>query len=134
MSDLIERRAAIKAIEKMKDSSGKGDIAGFYNTIIDNVIDKLKNLPPAQPEPMWTPVIEDEELPENEYVLISKKPTKISGSKWCVAIAIRTADPRSGKIQWRDSGFGVIPDDKVLAWMPRPKPYEEERDGDQDTN
>lgn len=76
----------------------------------------------------WIPV--SERLPEDEYVLISKKPTKISGSKWSVAIAIRTADPRSRKIQWRDSGFGVIQDDKVLAWMPLPEPYKGE--GEQD--
>jgi hypothetical protein len=86
--------------------------------------------PSAQPELMWIPVSEEmpenEEIPENEYVFISKKPTKISGSKWSVGIAIRTADPRSGKIQWRDSGFGVIQDDKVLAWMPLPQPYKAE--------
>ena len=69
-----------------------------------------------------------ERLPEEEYVLISKKPTKLSGSKWSVAIAIRTADPRSRKNQWRDSGFGVIQDDKVLAWMPLPEPYKERRE------
>ena len=69
----------------------------------------------------WIPC--SERLPENEYVLISKKPTMISGDKWSVAIAVRMADPRSGKIQWRDSGFGVIQDDKVLAWMPMPIPY-----------
>lgn len=71
----------------------------------------------------WIPV--SERLPEDEYVLISKKPTKISGDKWSVAIAIRTADPRSGKIQWRDSEFGVIQDEKVLVWMPLPAPYKE---------
>ena len=60
---------------------------------------------------------------EDEYVLISKKPTKISGDKWNVTIAIRTADPRSRKIQWRDIGFGIIQDDKVLAWMPLPPVY-----------
>lgn len=71
----------------------------------------------------WIPC--SERLPEDEYVLISKKPTKILGDKWSVAIAIRMADPRSGKIQWRDSGFGIIQDEKVLAWMPLPEPYEE---------
>lgn len=79
----------------------------------------------------WIPC--GERLPEDEYVLISKKPTKISGSKWSVAIAIRTADPRSRKIQWRDSGFGVIQDDKVLAWMPLPEPYQE-KDGEQESH
>lgn len=76
-----------------------------------------------EPDCKWIPVTE--RMPEDEYVLISKKPTKISGDKWSVAIATRTADPRSGKIQWRDSGFGVIQDDKVLAWMPLPEPYKE---------
>ena len=77
----------------------------------------------------WIPVTE--RLPEDEYVLISKKPTKLSGSKWSVCIGIRTADPRSRKIQWRDSGFGVIQDDKVLAWRPLPEAYKE--DGDEET-
>ena len=76
-----------------------------------------------QEQDRWIPVTE--KLPEDEYVLISKKPTKLSGSKWNVAIAIRTADHRSGKIQWRDSGFGIIQDDKVLAWKPLPEPYTE---------
>ena len=86
-----------------------------------------ETLKDAQPEPHWIPC--SERLPEDKYVLISKKPTKILGDKWSVAIAIRTADPRSGKIEWRDSGFGVIQDDKVLAWMPLPEPYQE---GEQD--
>ncbi len=76
---------------------------------------------PSRDDAEWIPC--GERLPENDYVLISKKPTMISGDKWSVAIAIRMADPRSGKIQWRDSGFGVIQDDKVLAWMPLPTPY-----------
>ena len=80
----------------------------------------FKNNPTIEPEQRWISC--SERLPEDEYVLISKKPTKILGSKWSVVIAIRTADPRSGKIQWRDSGFGVIQDDKVLAWMPLPEP------------
>ena len=78
-----------------------------------------------QEQDRWIPVTE--RLPEDEYVLISKKPTKLSGSKWSVGIGIRMADPRSGKIQWRDSGFGIIQDDKVLAWRPLPEPYTEEK-------
>lgn len=81
----------------------------------------IENAPEVLPEPTWIPV--SEKLPEENYVLISKKPTKLSGSKWCVTIAIRTVDPRSGKIYWRDIGFGAIPDDDVLAWMPLPEPY-----------
>ena len=77
-----------------------------------------------QEQDRWIQVTD--RLPEDEYVLISKKPTKLSGSKWSVGIGIRTADQRSGKIQWRDSGFGIIQDDKVLAWKPLPEPYTEE--------
>ena len=77
----------------------------------------------AQPEQQW--ILCSKRLPKEEYVLISKKPTKISGDKWCVTIAIRTADPRSRKVNWRDIGFGVIPDDNVLARMPLPEPYQE---------
>lgn len=88
--------------------------------------ERIANLVESMPtiQDRWIPV--KERLPEDEYVLISKKPTKLSGSKWSVAIAIRTADPRSGKIQWRDSGFGVIQDDKVLAWRPLPEVFKGE--------
>ena len=48
--DLIERRAAIDALEATKDKSAKGDIGCFYNTIIQNNIDALKSLPSAQPD------------------------------------------------------------------------------------
>lgn len=87
----------------------------------DKALDSAISTLEKQDQDRWIPVTE--RLPEDEYVLISKKPTKLSGSKWSVGIGIRMADPRSGKIQWRDSGFGVIQDDKVLAWRPLPEPY-----------
>lgn len=145
MADPIDRQMAIDALwkalyeyedetEKQFIESDELDIGDWmqHRIFVQNMSDidrqTILNLAPAQTEQRWIPV--GERLPENEYVLISKKPTKISGSKWSVTIAIRTADPRSGKIQWRDIGFGVIQDDKVLAWMPLPKPYKEERDAD----
>ena len=116
--DLISRKAAILQLSHNKCGNEEWDIA------VQHDIETITQLPSAQPEQRWIPV--SERLPEDEYVLISKIPTNISGSKWSVAIAIRTADPRSRKIQWRDSGFGVIQDDKVLAWMPLPQPYKAE--------
>lgn len=92
----------------------------------------LKELKQRRAEQRWIPV--SERMPEDEYVLISKIPSKISGSKWSVAIAIRTADLRSRKIQWRDSGFGVIQDNKVLAWMPLPGPYKERKNETDNSN
>ena len=50
MSDSISREAAIDTLESGKDKTAKGDIGGFYNAIIQNDIDKLRNLPSAQPE------------------------------------------------------------------------------------
>lgn len=130
MDDLISRQTAIDAMCKLMKSWFGGDTKDEQ----EEIKWIINHLPPAQLEQQWIPT--SERLPEpedgymeDEYVLISKKPSKISGSKWSVTIAIRTADPRSGKIQWRDSGFGVIQDDEVLAWMPRPKPYQE---GNQD--
>jgi hypothetical protein len=99
------------------------DVLANRPTERDSLILAVRKAFDALEKQRWIPC--SERLPEDEYVLISKKPTKISGSKWSVAIAIRTADPRSRKIQWRDSGFGVIQDDKVLAWMPLPEPYQE---------
>ena len=122
MDDLISRQQAIDKFQSWIDSLDPN--SRLYNadvSLLRRCIVELKKLPSAEPEQRWIPC--DEQLPEEEYVLISKKPTKLSGSKWCVAIAIRMADPRSGKIQWRDSSFGVIQDDKVLAWMPLPERY-----------
>ena len=48
--DTISRRAAIDTLESGKDKTAKGDIGGFYNAIIQNDIDKLRNLPSEQPE------------------------------------------------------------------------------------
>ena len=136
--DIIYRQAAINELTENKEmiNAVLDSLTLDYNTRrnqeqrrgqIDEDIETIKALPSAEPEQRWIPV--SEKLPEDEYVLISKKPTKLSGSKFCVGIGIRIADPRSGKIQWRDSGFGVIQDDKVLAWRQLPTPY---REGEQD--
>ena len=50
MADTISRQAAIRFLKKMKDPSAKGDIVRFHNAIVDNIIVKLKSLPPAQPQ------------------------------------------------------------------------------------
>lgn len=102
-------------------------VKGYLTDIIpmENYSEVEEIMEALESEPNWIPCSEGG-VPEDEYVLISKKPSMLSGNKWCVGIGIRMADPRSGKIQWRDSGFDVIQDDKVLAWMPRPIPYKTE--------
>lgn len=119
--DAISRQEAVKEAKELFDS-GECYADKFC------IISMLNSLPSVHVQPgRWIPC--SERLPEENYVLISKKPTKLSGSKWCVTIAIRTADPRSGKICWRDIGFGAIQDNEVLAWMPLPEPYKKEGEG-----
>lgn len=129
MAEYIEKQAVIDVIDEY-DFEFPNYMERFVTELRDAMKADIKHdieaLPSAQPEQRWISV--SEKLPEDEYVLISKKPTKLSGSKWSVGIGIRTADPRSGKIQWRDSGFGIIQDDKVLAWRPLPEPYEAEEE------
>lgn len=126
LADECRRKANIERNDYMdlKDLAAEhGQLADWLNEL-KVLREKIQKLLEKQEKDGWIPVTE--RLPEDEYVLISKKPTKVSGSKWSVTIAIRTEDPRSRKIQWRDSGFGIIQDDKVLAWRPLPEAYTEE--------
>lgn len=50
MRKLIDLDTAIDTVKAMEDKSGKGEIAGFYNAILERVIDKLNDLPSAQSE------------------------------------------------------------------------------------
>ena len=50
IGDTISRQAAIDALERSKDKTPTGYIPEFYNTIIQNDIDKIKSLPSVQPE------------------------------------------------------------------------------------
>ena len=123
--EAIER--ALELLPQMRDSewiTAVGQVTAIYTDEAKEVFNTAISALEKQEKDRWISV--SERLPEDEYVLISKKPTKLSGSKWSVGIGIRMADPRSGKIQWRDSGFGVIQDDKVLAWRPLPEPFQEE--------
>lgn len=125
MSDLISRQAVFDALIEKGQNSKRYKLGENWELNLPEIIEAINAIPSAESEQKWIPC--SERLPEDEYVLISKIPSKISGSKWSVDIAIRTEDPRSGRIQWRDSGFGVIQDDKVLAWMPLPEPYRGDR-------
>lgn len=70
----------------------------------------------------WIPV--SDRLPEEGHdVLITKEPFKIKGYEQNVIIAERSADPRSGKIEWWSPEFGTLTDKSVLAWMPLPEPW-----------
>lgn len=71
----------------------------------------------------WIPC--NDKMPEiGRDVLISKKPFNILGFEQRVVIGKRQYDPRSGKPEWW-SGYGVLEDKVVIAWMPLPEPYKE---------
>ena len=73
----------------------------------------------------WIPV--SERLPkEGHDVLITKEPFKIKGCEHEVIRAKRSADPRSGKIEWWSPEFGALADKTVLAWMEKPEPWKGE--------
>lgn len=113
MSDLIDRQAAINSPVTMV-SDGFDWIPAYH----------IKGLPSAQPQPRWIPVTE--RLPEEgRDVLITKESFKIRGYEQEVIKAKRSADPRSGKIEWW-SEFGTLTNKAVFAWMPMPEPYKEE--------
>ena len=50
MADLIDRQAAITALERTKEKDPKGDIACFYNTITDNKIAVIEAQPSVDAE------------------------------------------------------------------------------------
>ena len=52
MKDLISRKAAIAALRRKLDINAKGEIGGFYNTIIRNNIECIELLRPADAVPV----------------------------------------------------------------------------------
>ena len=48
--DIISRKQAIRKLQKKIDKKAKGDISGFYNTIVQNDIETIKELPSVQPK------------------------------------------------------------------------------------
>lgn len=91
----------------------------------DRFIAGIKRLPSVTPKQRWIPC--SERLPKERHdVLITKEPFKIKGYEQEVIKAKRSADLRSGKIEWWSPEFGTLTNKAVLAWMPLPKPYKAE--------
>lgn len=119
--DVISRQAVIEALDKRFDS-----IPMEQTTEILLLRKDLRDIPSVQPKQRWIPC--SERLPEEErYVLITKESFKINGYEQEVIKAKRSADPRSGKIEWWSPEFGTLKNKAVLAWMPMPEPYKEEK-------
>ena len=133
MADLIDRQAAIDALQKEinKGIPPFNDVFGSIRAGVRLARNIIEDLPSAQPEQRWIPC--GERLPEDDvYVLISKRPNLLSGKKWCVTIAGRFKGARNNLVGWRDIGFGELQDDEILAWMPLPAPYREDTKNETD--
>ena len=110
MADLIDRQAAIDALEEYADRlqmvDWKENPGVPYKAYALNwCINTIRDLPSAQPEPRWTPC--SERLPEAlEEVLVTSKHGYVYTSR----------------IVHGEFEYGG----EVIAWMPLPEPYKEE--------
>ena len=127
MSDLINRQAAIEAVEHITSSMSvcvnTDECHGMKRMQRQTVIE-LANLPSAQPMPQWIPV--SERLPEERGFYLVKvcaeyRPIRIYAfSPWDMD------KERKFWINDSDSHSHVF-DHFVEAWMPLPEPYRAER-------
>lgn len=122
MSDLISRQAAIEAIVAARDKQAAKQAYGWeweYNGF--NYAIQALPMPSAEPEQRWIPC--SERLPEkckDVFVCYDFK------SRKSISIAACYSD---GSFHGYDDEY-LTPDGrkyrKVIAWMPLPKPYQEE--------
>ena len=132
MDDLISRQAAIDAIisEPLYESGMK---KRYADAVVPAIYEKIKLIPPAQPEPQWIPV--SERLPEEHEWLGTKKfGTTISdevyvtfenekGERFCQHMKFQNGKLSSYDQFHMDTWFKGS---KPIAWIPLPKPYEGE--------
>lgn len=90
----------------------------------------IRKLPPIQPEPHWIPVTE--RLPKEKDAGILKKLGTSKRSEYVLAtVEVKgermtvTACTYDGKWDWNMKY--AFPDYKIIAWMPLPEPYKEQR-------
>lgn len=125
MNDLISRQVAIDALECKKDKNAKGDVGGFYNKIIQNDIDALRQLPSAQ---RWIPC--SKRLPAYGVSVLT-----YDGNCFCVEKRIPIIRDGTGEVisgDWWvsddydgscDDYYPNLRDGACVAWMPLPEPY-----------
>lgn len=117
MRDLINRKAAIEAVEHITSSMSvcvNTDECHGMKRMQRQAVIELANLPSAQSEPQWIPV--SERLPKiDESVLVTTEWDDLSIA-W-----------RIGIDKWfiHEGNTNATTDD-ITAWKPLPEPYREE--------
>lgn len=143
MSDLINRQDAIDALEGEIEVVGKANAKAVLK-YTKMVCDRIKALPSVQPEPRWIPVktrpMTEEERQEwsealdydieyeDAVIFDCKMPEDgqeilVSYRKWINMDKCEIDDGVYGL-----EGMGDWGD--VIAWMPLPEPYREEKEDD----
>jgi len=137
MSDLISRQAAIDALETIGyDFSDSGlseieleEICEAVGDVRQDMIDRIKQLPSAQPEQLWIPVTE--RLPEEDHWLGG------SGKQFSDEVLVSVANYDDEDIwtyisQTIDGEWTLeLPIHcKIIAWMPLPEPWKGEQNDD----
>ena len=124
MSDLISRQAAIDAMGQAKEQ--------YFDrrVIIGKMQDVVNNLPSAQPEQRWIPC--SERLPEEKDAGILKKLGTSKRSEYVLATVEVKGERMTVTVctydgEWDWNMKYAFPDYKIIAWMPFPEPYREER-------
>ena len=107
-TDCISRQAAI-------DAANRTDYNGLavedVCKVTDAVVEEIKRLPSAQPEPHWIPC--SERLPKKEgFYLVTL------GYKHGAETNIRYFKIENGKCYWSIWG-----NENITAWMPKPEPF-----------
>ena len=131
MDDIVSRSAAIDAVEfgityAKAVNKETGEIRELFkegNDELIKAVERIKELPSAQPEPQWIPC--SERLPENgRQVLVYARSVHYALAKYD---EMRDADGVYRK-QWVtfDAWKPFYTIKEVIAWMPLPEAYKKE--------
>jgi len=125
MDDLISRQAAIDVVDAVWSVTGDKNVAKVWQQIQD--------LPSAQPEQRWVPV--SERLPEiKQHVLLSCYGRVIygrmiseDGNSGYPVFEICDSVGEKRPIVLETTVHSEFTTSRIIAWMPLPEPYREER-------